>query len=321
MPSYKQVFGVDPGSDLKEGQGVNFLLCPAATALRSILGCYRFFGVGKLQGQGPLWRPDNKTRLPSHAYTRHHAGTAVDIMLNEKSDPEVALGQHLVSLFEKFQSVMRWRSLIYQDYTNNPGDSTHLTPTCWSNGAHYDHIHIDWFDSKLVNWDKTITTVTLQNKNGSTLDLLVNTDGLATNIDWPSAANTDFRDNVELLKAVSELMAKFHAGELKKAVLGDQVCTVPVGVTKLELAGTWEANVNGWKGIFVFDAGGGVSWADSAKSTKHSGSWTATNSEVTWKFKDAGDIRTFKATLPLNRTKTSGIILPDGQGSFEMRKL
>jgi len=41
---------------------------------------------GKVQGTGPLYRPWGGN---THEFNRHHAGLAVDIMLNQQNDAEV----------------------------------------------------------------------------------------------------------------------------------------------------------------------------------------------------------------------------------------
>lgn len=87
-----------------------------------------------------------------------------------------------------------------------------------------------------------------------------------------------------------------------------------------DLAGTWKVTIGTWSGLFVFDASGGVYWAEGAAGTRHAGRWTAAGADLQWKFGDAGDFRTFTLKLPLNKASSQGQILPAGQGYFEMKK-
>jgi hypothetical protein len=45
-----------------------------------------------------------------------------------------------------------------------------------------------------------------------------------------------------------------------------------------------------------------------------------TKGQLSWKFKAAGDFRTFVVKLPLKRHDAKGTILPEGQGWFSMSK-
>lgn len=87
-----------------------------------------------------------------------------------------------------------------------------------------------------------------------------------------------------------------------------------------DLVGTWNVTIGTWSGLFVFDAFGDVYWAESVTSNRHAGRWTVTGSDLQWKFGDAGDFRTFTLKLPLNKASAQGLILPAGQGYFEMKK-
>ena len=87
------------------------------------------------------------------------------------------------------------------------------------------------------------------------------------------------------------------------------------------LDGSWNVTIGSWSGIFVFDALGGVYWANDSSSARHRGQWKTTGSSVEWKFSsDPGDFRKFSVSLPLDSKGTSGDILPEGQGSFRMSK-
>ena len=87
-----------------------------------------------------------------------------------------------------------------------------------------------------------------------------------------------------------------------------------------QLAGRWSVVIGQWKGLFIFDAKGGVSWAESDLSPRHGGQWAVKGGRLEWKFNDPGDIRTFTVPLPLIASKVSGTILPAGQGWFTMAK-
>jgi hypothetical protein len=92
------------------------------------------------------------------------------------------------------------------------------------------------------------------------------------------------------------------------------------------LVGTWDVWIGnkgeGWNGLFKFTAGGGASWSEKI-SPNHgaSGSWSASNGQLSWKFTAAGDFRTFTIKLPLKSFDAKGTILPEGQGWFSMSKL
>ena len=72
-----------------------------------------------------------------------------------------------------------------------------------------------------------------------------------------------------------------------------------------------------WPAAFVLAvlcvcAFGRVLHAQAAPATPSGGSQ--------WQFNDEGDFRIFTVDLPLQRDGTKGIIKPEGQGWFEMRK-
>jgi hypothetical protein len=94
---------------------------------------------------------------------------------------------------------------------------------------------------------------------------------------------------------------------------------VPSPPVPAQLAGRWAVAIGGWKGLFFFDAKGGVSWAASDTSPRHAGRWAVKGNRLEWKFNQPGDIRTFTVPLPLS-SKSSGTILPAGQGWFTMSR-
>lgn len=314
--TYQQVFSVtNIGDELREGQAVNFTPCPAVKSLRQLLADQSFFGGGKVQGTGPLYRPWDRN---THEFNRHHAGLAVDIMLNQGNTSEVALGQQLVLLFRRNVSTMKWQSIIYQNVTFSPGGGTS------DGGDHRDHIHIDWHNSKNVQWHTGITSVPLRKNPTTVIQLpLVQGNKIAKSIDWTSEATTDFSAAGTLKSEIADLMARHGRGELSKIPFS--AASLSGGTTTLntihrQLPGRWAVAIGDWSGIFIFDANGGVSWAENDYSQKHSGRWAVNGNRLEWKFRDPGDFRTFTMPLPLNTPKASGTILPAGQGWFTMSK-
>lgn len=129
-------------------------------------------------------------------------------------------------------------------------------------------------------------------------------------IEWPDHRKDDdsfFTDLADALKARS---AKISA----------------IDALHTLLPGSWDVWIgdkgSGWNGIFRFTAGGGATWAsiDTPKQ-ETPGSWSVVGSELHWKYRAAGDFRTFVAPLPLKREDTPGYVLPAGQGWFSMSKL
>jgi len=314
--TYQQVFSVtNIGDELREGQGVNFTPCPAVKSLRQLLADHSFFGGSKIQGTGPLYRSWDRNL---HEFNRHHAGLAVDIMLNQGSASEVALGQQLVLLFRRNVGAMKWRSIIYQNVTLSPGGGAS------NEGGHMDHIHIDWHDTNNVQWLMGITSVPLRKKDTTVIQLpLVQGNKIAKSIAWTSEATKDFAAEAALKSELADLMARHGRGELSKIPF--DASSISGGTTTLnnihrQLAGKWAVTIGDWRGFFFFDANGGVSWAESDYSQKHAGRWSVNGSRLEWKFRDPGDFRVFTISLPLNTAKASGTILPAGQGWFTMSK-
>lgn len=137
------------------------------------------FSGGKVQGTGPLYRPWGGN---THEFNRHHAGLAVDIMLNQQNDAEVALGQQLVTLFCKYVAAMNWRDIIYQRVGINPRGIRRRET------EHMDHIHIDCHDSKNVQWYTGISSMPLRTKDSTLLQLpLVQGTRIVSSITWTRA--------------------------------------------------------------------------------------------------------------------------------------
>ena len=311
--TYQQVFKVSNiGDELSEAKGLTYTPCPAVTALRTFLSAYPFLGVNKVQGTGPLYRPWDRN---SHEFNRHHAGLAVDIMLDQKSDAEVALGQQLVLLFRRKVAVMKWRSVIYQNVEFGPGGGA------TDGGGHMDHIHIDWHDPNSVQWKNGISSVPLRKKSGELIQCpLVQGNKVASSIEWPPEASTDFSSDKTIPSDLADLMGKNDRGELKKIPWNSAALAGKTTMNAVNLKGNWLVSIGDWKGVFYFDANGGVSWADDDCSPQHRGVWSINGNRLEWKFHDAGDFRTFTVQLPLSPHGANGWIFPAGQGSFTMSK-
>ncbi len=317
--TYEQVFGVPLGQEVQESHGVNYTPCPAVKSLKQQLMAHSFFSGNKVGGVGPLYRPWDGNK---HEFNRHHAGLAVDIMLNPKIDAEIALGHQLVLLFKRFASVMQWRGLIYQNATIDAVGAA-LQVNRWTKGGHDDHIHIDWHSSSNAKWRQGVTGVPLRLKNGKVITMPpVDGNRIAETITWTPQAMTNFEGDSTLQQGLNDLMNKHSQGTLTKLnLLTDAGLSNVTGFNvKSELSGNWKVTIGPWNALFVFDAGGTVYWADNEYSPRHKGKWWATQNQVQWKFPDPGDIRTFSVQLPLNRISTKGKILPEGQGFFEMKK-
>ena len=87
-----------------------------------------------------------------------------------------------------------------------------------------------------------------------------------------------------------------------------------------QLIGRWIVSIGKWSGYFVFESGGAVHWTELNQQKRNPGKWTATATDIQWKFSSPGDIRTFVVPLEIPSGPVSGRILPAGQGSFSMRK-
>jgi hypothetical protein len=316
--NYQDVFGVPLGDEVQEAHGVTYRPCPAVDSLRGELLAIPFFRASKVGGMGPLFR------LPGfkHEFNRHHAGLAVDIMLNPASDDEEALGHHLVMLFVQAANVMNWRGMIYQDITVDLNGATR-TATRWTKGGHDDHIHIDWHNFHNVTKRNGITQVPLHRTaaNGGGVVQMVPMEGnsIAENIEWTTESMTVFSSNPALQIGLQGLVSQL--GNLTKLNLSAELgVTGAPASTHIgnDLDGKWTANIGSWNGIFVFNRSGGVFWADNDTSPRHNGRWTATPSEVQWKFNDPGDFRTFTIPLPVSRKAALVTVQPAGQGSFTM---
>jgi hypothetical protein len=214
--TYQDVFNVSNiGDELSEARGVTFKPCPAVTSLRNFLTAHPFMSGGKVQGSGPLYRPWANN---SHEYNRHHAGLAVDIMLNQQSDAEVALGQQLVLLFRRNVAAMQWRSIIYQNVAFVPGGGA--VNTSGQMDPHMDHIHIDWHDSNKVLWFNGISSVPLRLKSGDVIQCpLVQGNKVASSIEWTLEAGRDFSTDTTVPADLADLMGKNERKELRKIAL------------------------------------------------------------------------------------------------------
>jgi hypothetical protein len=100
-----------------------------------------------------------------------------------------------------------------------------------------------------------------------------------------------------------------------------QGATTDANVTN-QFVGKWNVTIGSWRGIFVFDAAGGVFWADNENSTQHAGGWAVSGTNLDWKFAAEGgsDFRAFTVGLPLRPGTVRASILPQGQGWCDMSK-
>jgi hypothetical protein len=213
---YDDVFGVSLGDQLTEGQGVTFTRCQAGQSLVTQLSRFPFFGGAKLQGVGPLFR-DFGGGVLKHEFNRHHAGLAVDIML-QPGTAETILGQNMVVLFNNRSSILHFHGLIFQNVTidmvGNPSNPPRAS--CWRGGGHENHIHIDWHSSANVTWQQ-IDSVPLLRTNGNVVQMLpMSGNRIASEIRPTTESGTDFSSDGTLQSDLDDLMGRFDRGELQQ---------------------------------------------------------------------------------------------------------
>lgn len=251
--TYKQVFGVELGGELRM-KTFNWVGCPAVNALQAVLRAHSFFAGARLGGTGSV-AVHLGNDVWKHEFNRHNGGVAVDIMLaRDDASPEVALGHHLVRLFEKHHATMKWRSIIYRHYTNNPGGGTDLDhPGCYKESDHLDHIHIDWFKTATGRRpDITEVDLRVSDQKGERVvkakaiqslswPKLQKGAGIPDTIVWPPEASTDFSRDQALQADLADLMTRHANGELEQLDLGE-VCQ-PASAARTSMhspdAGDW----------------------------------------------------------------------------------
>ena len=220
--TYRQVFGVDLGDEVQESHGVTYTPSPAVSSLRKQLFKTPFYtqNAGDVGGVGPLF-VDWGHGVLKHEFNRHHAGLAVDIML---SQPEVPLGHALVLALNRLGTIMKWRSIIYQDVTINLNGNGTRTPSVYSGNDHDDHIHIDWFQAKPnVVW-QNIAEIPLRRLNGNVVTMKPkNGSSIAASIEWTAESATVFESDPTVAQELSQATSAFQSGQLqaidlKKAV-------------------------------------------------------------------------------------------------------
>ncbi len=217
MPTitYRQVFGVDLGSEVQETHGVVYTPCTAVTSLKKQLLKTTFFSQkpDKVGGMGPLFVQIGQ--VLNHEFNRHHAGLAVDIMLKPGSN-EVALGHNLVLLFNRLGSPMNWLSIIYQDVTINLNNNGSRSASLWRNGGHDDHIHIDWHRAGNVMW-QDISQVPLRRRSGEVVMMKPKSNTrIATSIGWTQESGTNFENDPTLAQGLTDVLNSYAAGQLKQ---------------------------------------------------------------------------------------------------------
>lgn len=318
--TYQEVFGAPLGSEIRNKPIVPYFGSPAAESLRDLLRPTSFFKSRqyKLAGGGPVVRPGFV-----HEFNRHHAGLAVDIMLEPKTD-EVTLGQNLVVLFNHFASVIRFRGMIYQDVTVDIIGTTWVAKR-WAGGNHDNHIHIDWHTDPNTHYPvPPVLQVPLRQADGSVVPIPAanKQTGIADQIAWTTESQQTITD-LAFKNALNILVDQFTRGQLLPMDLDRSLAVQNSPYAQnvaSQLAGRWSASVGGWQGLFVFNGDHTLYWADNASATRHTGRWVLTADDIHWRFDDQGDFRTF--VLPLSEVgqTRSGTVLPAGQGTFRMSK-
>ena len=197
--TYEMIFGAPLGQEVRQVNGLPWYPCPAVVQLTNILRPYHAFR--SLGGRSSRY----------DEFNRHHAGLAIDIMIDRSNAAMVTLGQHMFMLFLRHQRILRWRGMIYQHVvvTNDGHPMRHMNGMPYRATDHFNHIHIDWFD-----W--TPTYVTKQRVQGipyrplhGTPQTLPPRHGaeIATRIAWPPQAETRFETDATLTSAIAALMS------------------------------------------------------------------------------------------------------------------
>jgi hypothetical protein len=214
---YDWVFGVALGQQLDEKLGVrNYSRCKAAQSLFDHLARHAFFGGRRLGGTGPLFR--NKDGVLKHEFNRHHAGLALDIMLDQGPD-DIILGKHLVVLLQRLCPTLRYYGLIYRNVALNKGNNAagQVSPDCYGKNDHNDHIHLDWHGGDSQVSYQPIATVPMLRKDGKTVVDLVPMNGasIATEIRTTTEAGTDFSQDATVQSEIANLMNRHSQGQLQ----------------------------------------------------------------------------------------------------------
>lgn len=209
--TYAEVFGAEPGEEIRENHGLTWRPCPAVLSLRAVLGAFGdVFPNRKLGGRSGYW----------NEFNRHHAGLAVDIMLSPHVDAEVRLGENLFMLLNRHKQIIQWRGILYQHVSINfSGNVGNYRPD-----DHNNHIHIDWHDSRNVTWFSPIEFIPLR-KNDGTLRQLRPKQGnrIASSIRWTQQAATNFRQNQTLQDDLSDLIQRHRQGQLQRINLAQDL--------------------------------------------------------------------------------------------------
>jgi len=209
--TYAEVFGAEPGEEIRENHGLTWRPCPAVLSLRALLGAFGdVFPNRKLGGRSGYW----------NEFNRHHAGLAVDIMLSPHVDAEVRLGENLFMLLNRHKQIIQWRGILYQHVSiNSSGNVGNYRPD-----DHNNHIHIDWHDSRNVTWFSPIEFIPLR-KNDGTLRQLRPKQGnrIASSIRWTQQAATNFRQNQTLQDDLNDLIQRHRQGQLQRINLAQEL--------------------------------------------------------------------------------------------------
>jgi len=212
--TYNEIFGAEPGQEIQESWGFKtYRACPAALALKRMLSQFTdVFPQKILGGQSNKW----------DEFNRHHAGLAVDIMLDLRSEPEVILGQNLLLLFMRHRKVMKWSNgIIYQHDLISADGIYHKYET----DDHMDHIHVDWHSPSNVDWVQTIETIPWRRKDGSLKQLEPKQKPkIASSIRWTEQAKqTIFEKDLAMLKELNTLIIDHRQKNLSRLVMEQEV--------------------------------------------------------------------------------------------------
>lgn len=215
----REVFGVPPGGELSEAHGRTYRGSPAVNALVDVLDGFPEFR-GKGRGPSGFW----------NEYNRHHAGLAVDVMVNPENEPQVALWQNLYRLFITHRGIMRWRGMIFQHagVSFGGGATGPIRGYRYAEADHMKHIHIDWHDSSNVTWHSPNTSIPFRRRDGSLINLTPKQGNrIAATISWTVQAESEFRTNTTLRTAITDLLNNHRAGGLSSIDLEQEVGLTP----------------------------------------------------------------------------------------------
>jgi hypothetical protein len=105
---------------------------------------------------------ENRTRLQWRAgcgQKQHLTGMALDIILYSRAINQKVLAHNLFALFARYQPVMRWVTMIYEDVCLVARGGTLEVQTYFDKERrHYTHLHIDWYRPNSVQGETVTPT-------------------------------------------------------------------------------------------------------------------------------------------------------------------